>query len=160
MPPLPKLTIPWERVLWWRSAEPTISSSLKAVRLNRTGFQFNQANPSPAVNGLWFATPGCRSTVRKPGAKVKLLLVGVLVGLVIGVALTIFYFSLATFFAVHSKALEAAQKATENRNENAEHASAMNEMRARRVGQGNPGLGRESASPAKDKAGISKGVLR
>jgi hypothetical protein len=39
--------------LEWRSAEPTISSSLKAVRLNWTDFQFNQAKSLPsAVNGL------------------------------------------------------------------------------------------------------------
>jgi flagellar basal body-associated protein FliL len=81
--------------------------------------------------------------VRKSGGKVKLLLVGVLVGLVIGVVLTVFYFSLATFFSANTKALEAAQKAAENRNENAEDASALNKMKAGRVGHGNSGLGRE-----------------
>jgi hypothetical protein len=53
---------------------------------------------------------------RKPGAKVKLLLIGGLIGLVIGVVLTVFYFSLATFFAVQAKALEAAQKGAESGN--------------------------------------------
>ena len=56
---------------------------------------------------------------RKPGALVKLLLIGGVVGLVIGVVLTVFYFSLATFFAVQAKALEATQKVAENGNENA-----------------------------------------
>jgi len=41
---------------------------------------------------------------------VKLLLIGGIIGLAIGVAVTIFYFALATFFAVQAKALEAAQK--------------------------------------------------
>lgn len=41
----------------------------------------------------------------------KLLLIGGFVGLVIGVALAVFYFSLATFFAVHAKALDTLQKA-------------------------------------------------
>ena len=50
----------------------------------------------------------------------KLLLIGGVVGLVIGVVLTVFYFSLATFFAVQAKALEATQKVAENGNENAE----------------------------------------
>jgi len=47
---------------------------------------------------------------RKPGSEVKLLFIGGIIGLVIGVVLTVFYFSLATFFEVHAKALEAAQK--------------------------------------------------
>ena len=46
----------------------------------------------------------------------KLLLIGGLIGLVIGVVLTVFYFSLATFFAVQEKALEAAQKRAESGN--------------------------------------------
>jgi hypothetical protein len=40
----------------------------------------------------------------------KLLFIGGIIGLVIGVALTVFYFSLATFFAVQTKGLEAVQK--------------------------------------------------
>jgi hypothetical protein len=42
----------------------------------------------------------------KPGAEVKLLLIGGIIGLVMGVALTVFYFSLATFFAVQAKAAQ------------------------------------------------------
>ena len=91
---------------------------------------------------------------RQPGVEVKLLLIGGLVGLVIGVVLTVFYFSLATFFAVNAKALEATQKVAENGNENAE------DKKPGRVGHGNPGLGREFPSPAKDKSRKNKGVLR
>jgi len=72
---------------------------------------------------------------RQPGVEVKLLLIGGLVGLVIGGVLTVFYFSLATFFAVNAKALQATQKVAENGNENAEDKSKPG-----RVGQGNPGL--------------------
>ena len=61
----------------------------------------------------------------------KLLLIGGLVGLAIGVVLTVFYFSLATFFAVNAKALQATQKVAENGNENAEDKSKPG-----RVGQG------------------------
>ena len=43
----------------------------------------------------------------------KLLLIGGLVGLVVGVVLTVFYFSLAAFFAVNARALDATQKAAE-----------------------------------------------
>jgi hypothetical protein len=50
---------------------------------------------------------------RKPGAPVKLLLIGGVVGLVIGVVLTVFYFSLAAFFTVQAKALDEQQKAEE-----------------------------------------------
>ena len=53
----------------------------------------------------------------------KLLLIGGLVGLVIGVVLTTFYFSLATFFAVNAKALEATQKVAENDHENVKNKS-------------------------------------
>lgn len=120
-PRVQNLTIPCQRVLWCRSAEPTISSSLKAVRLNRAGLLVESSQIRPlchasCVNGLWFATPGCQEMGRKPGAKVKLLVIGGLIGLVIGVVLTVFYFSLATFFAVQAKALEAAQTGAENGN--------------------------------------------
>jgi hypothetical protein len=59
------LTIPCRRVLWCRSAEPTISSSLKAVRLNRAGLSVESSQTRPlchasCVSGLWFATPGCQ----------------------------------------------------------------------------------------------------
>ena len=67
--------------------------------------------------------------VRKPGAEVKLLLIGGLVGLVIGVVLTVLYFSLATFFAVHAKALNTIEKGAVNGNENAEYASALIDRR-------------------------------
>jgi hypothetical protein len=83
---------------------------------------------------------------RKPGAPVKLLLIGGVVGLVIGVVLTVFYFSLAAFFTVQAKALDEQQKAEEERNKNAQ------DKKPGRVGQGNPGLGREVPSPAKDKS--------
>ena len=48
--------------------------------------------------------------VRKPGANVKLLLIGGLVGLAIGVGLTVLYFALAEFFTVNARA--ASSKAT------------------------------------------------
>jgi sorbitol-specific phosphotransferase system component IIBC len=52
--------------------------------------------------------------VRKPGANVKLLLIGGLVGLAIGVGLTALYFALAEFFAVNARAAsrEAPRMAT------------------------------------------------
>lgn len=65
---------------------------------------------------------------RQPGVEVKLLLIGGLVGLVIGVVLTAFYFSLATFFAVNAKALEATQKVAENGHENAKEKSKPDEL--------------------------------
>jgi hypothetical protein len=60
---------------------------------------------------------------RQPGVEVKLLMIGGLVGLVIGVVLTAFYFSLAAFFAGNAKALEATQKVAENGHENAKDKS-------------------------------------
>ena len=54
------------------------------------------------------------------GCKVKLLLIGGFVGLAIGVGLSILYFSLATFFAVNARALNAKQKVADNGNESAE----------------------------------------
>jgi hypothetical protein len=42
--------------------------------------------------------------VRKPGANVKLLLIGGLVGLAIGVGLTVLYFALAEFLTVNARA--------------------------------------------------------
>lgn len=73
----------------------------------------------------------------------KLLLIGGGVGLMIGVALTVFYFSLATFFGVQAKALEATQKVAENGSENSE------DKKTGRVDQGNPGLGRENPTSRK-----------
>jgi flagellar biosynthesis/type III secretory pathway M-ring protein FliF/YscJ len=80
------------------------------------------------------------------GAPVKLFLIGGVVGLVIGVVLTVLYFSLATFFSVQAKALDEQQEAEEERNKNAQ------DKKPGRVGQDNPGLGREVPSPAKDKS--------
>jgi len=94
----------------------------------------------------YVATLGCIWMGRKPGAPVKLLLIGGVVGLVIGVVLTVFYFSLAAFFTVQAKALDEQQKAEEERNKNAV------DKEPGRIGQGNPGLGREVPSPAKDKS--------
>ena len=68
--------------------------------------------------------------VRKPGAKVKFLLIGGLLGLAIGVGLTVFYFSLATFFKAHAKALKAQQQAEENRHKQAEDATVIDKKRA------------------------------
>lgn len=59
----------------------------------------------------------------------KLLLIGGLLGLIIGVALTIFYFSLASFFRVNAKALDVVQKA-ENAKKNAAGAAATDRKKA------------------------------
>ena len=83
---------------------------------------------------------------RKPGASVKLLLIGGVVGLVIGVVLTVLYFSLAAFFTVQAKALDEQQKAEGERNKNSQ------DKKPGRVGRDNHGLGREAPSPAKDKS--------
>jgi hypothetical protein len=82
------------------------------------------------VNRLCFTIPGCRQMVRKPGVNVKLLLIGGLVGLVIGVGLTVLYFALAEFFAVNARAINAKQKAAENGNENAEDPTATDRRKA------------------------------
>jgi hypothetical protein len=60
---------------------------------------------------------------------VKPLLVGGLVGLVIGVVLTVFYFSLATFFAVNARALNTIEKGGEDGNEKVEGATAIDRRR-------------------------------
>jgi hypothetical protein len=54
---------------------------------------------------------------------VKLLLIGGLVGLVIGVGITVLYFALAEFFAVNARALNTTQEAKKNVKKNAEHAT-------------------------------------
>ena len=59
----------------------------------------------------------------------KLLLIGGLVGLVIGVVLTVLYFSLDTFFAVNAKARNTIETGAENGNENAEDATAIIDKR-------------------------------
>ena len=60
----------------------------------------------------------------------KLLLMGGLVGLVIGVLLTVFYFSLAAFFVVNARALDATQKAAEGWKGNAEGATVADKRKA------------------------------
>jgi hypothetical protein len=60
---------------------------------------------------------------------VKLLLIGSLAGLVIGVVLTILYFSLATFFAVNAKALNTIEKGAHYFTENAEDVTAVIDRR-------------------------------
>ena len=59
----------------------------------------------------------------------KLLLIGGLVGLIIGVALTILYFSLATFFGANTKALNAVEK-RENAKKNMTDATATKKKKA------------------------------
>jgi sorbitol-specific phosphotransferase system component IIBC len=60
---------------------------------------------------------------------VKMLLIGGLVGLAIGVGLTVPYFALAEFFAVNARALNAKQKAAENGNESAQDSIAMDKRK-------------------------------
>jgi sorbitol-specific phosphotransferase system component IIBC len=71
--------------------------------------------------------------VRKPGANVKLLLIGGLVGLAIGVGLTVLYFALAEFFAVNARALNTKQEAAGIGTENAEDATATDEREKSRL---------------------------
>ena len=52
-----------------------------------------------------------------------------IVGLVIGVVLTVFYFSLATFFAVNAKALNTIEKGGQNGNKNVEDVTAVIDRR-------------------------------
>ncbi len=62
----------------------------------------------------------------------KLLLIGVVVGLVVGVGLTILYFSLAYFFAVNAKAADTFaknQRVAENSRENAEVETVTDKKR-------------------------------
>lgn len=47
------------------------------------------------------------------GCNVKLLLIGALVGLAIGVGLTVLYFALAEFFAVNARAASRAETKTQ-----------------------------------------------
>jgi hypothetical protein len=67
-----------------------------------------------------------------PDTNVKLLLIGGVVGLVIGVGLTICYFSLAYFFAVNARAVDTFvknQRVAENDSENAEGATVIDKKR-------------------------------
>ena len=75
---------------------------------------------------------------RQPGVEVTLLLIGGLIGLVIGVALTVCYYSLTTFLAVSAKTLKTAENMAEIANETVE-----DEKGTGRVGQGDRGLGRK-----------------
>ena len=62
----------------------------------------------------------------------KLLLIGVVVGLVVGVGLTILYFSLAYFFAVNARATDYSpknQRVAEKGSENAGAATATDKKR-------------------------------
>ena len=52
----------------------------------------------------------------------KLLVTGVLIGLVLGVILTVIYFSLTTFFTVNRQWQDAARKATSDSSEVLESA--------------------------------------
>lgn len=55
---------------------------------------------------------------RKEGPHVKVLLIGVLLGLAIGVGLTVFYFALADFFRIQARlASRAASEMTKKTNE-------------------------------------------
>jgi sorbitol-specific phosphotransferase system component IIBC len=63
---------------------------------------------------------------------VKLLLIGVVIGLVIGAGLTVLYFSLAYFFAVNARAADAFaknQRVAESRGENAEGTNVTDKKR-------------------------------
>jgi hypothetical protein len=78
--------------------------------------------------------------IRKLGTNVKLLLIGGLVGLGTGVGLTVLYFSLATFFDVNAKVLNAKvfsektlntiQEAAETGTEKARGATATDKRKA------------------------------
>jgi hypothetical protein len=92
---------------------------------------------------------------RQPGVEVKLLLIGGLIGLGIGVALTVCYYSLTTFFAVSAKTLKTTPNMAEIVNETAE-----DEKWTGRVGQGDRGLGQTVPPPAKDQSKKSKEVIR
>lgn len=61
-----------------------------------TWYMFNFARLSLGLVARCFLSRrrGCKCMGRKPGAPMKLLLIGGVVGLVIGVVLTVFYFSL------------------------------------------------------------------
>jgi hypothetical protein len=78
--------------------------------------------------------------IGKMGTNVKLLLIGGLMGLAVGVGLTVLYFSLGTFFEVNAKALDAKaltenslsaiQKAAEKANAKAKDVTAPDKRKA------------------------------
>jgi hypothetical protein len=75
---------------------------------------------------------GLPNAVRS-GVNVKLLLIGGLVGLTIGVGLTVLYFSLAKFFSANARALDRNQKAAEQmarETQMTEPSQAKNELEA------------------------------
>jgi Na+-transporting methylmalonyl-CoA/oxaloacetate decarboxylase gamma subunit len=81
------------------------------------------------TSGLLFRLP---VGGRKLDTNVKLLLIAGIVALVIGVGLTIFYFSLAYFFAVNARAVDTFaknQRVAENGSENAEVAAVTDKKR-------------------------------
>ena len=85
----------------------------------------------------------------------KLLLIGGLLGFVIGVVLTVFYFSMATFFAVQARVL---QKAAEKNDENAEDASTIDR---RKVGKSTTeDLVSAERSPSQEQAGFGRSAGR
>jgi len=97
---------------------------------------------------------------RKSGAPLKLVLIGGVVGLVIGVVLSVFYFSLATFFAVQAKALDAQQKAEEERNKNKD-VTVTERIKIAGARDKTPVATTEGdPSPAKTSPVKSNGVLR
>ena len=83
----------------------------------------------------------------------KLLLIGGFIGLVIGVALTVCYYALTTFFAVSAKTLKTTQNMAEIVNETAE-----DEKRTGRVGQGDVAFAERSHLPQKINPSKSEGV--
>jgi site-specific recombinase len=93
------LTIPCPGVMWWRSAE------LRQTKLNRP--------LSLSVRRQRFACPATHITFVKGGMQVKLLLIGSLVVLIIGIGLNVLHFSLAKFFAANARALDRNQNVAE-----------------------------------------------
>jgi hypothetical protein len=72
------------------------------------------------------------------GFDMKLLLIGALLGLTIGVGLTVFYFSLAKFFAANARALDRNQKGAEQmgiETQMAQTPLAKNELEASQKGR-------------------------
>lgn len=128
------LTTACSSVHWCRSAERSVF--LPCVRLNRPWFRrpirlnfLLSRFVRERTSGLLFRLP---VGGRKLDTNVKLLLIAGIVGLVIGVGLTIFYFSLAHFFAVNARAVDTFaknQRVAENGSENAEVAAVTNKKR-------------------------------
>ena len=81
----------------------------------------------------------------------KLLLIGGFIGLVIGVALTVCYYALTTFFAVSAKTLKTTQNM-------AEIVNAEDEKRTGLVGQGDVAFAERSHLPQKINPSKSEGV--